>query len=98
MKQSRKPASRKPLPGSAEDGVLFTEEEAAKRLRQPERTLQYWRWQGMGPRYVKQGRRVTYRREALDDWISKQERGTTSEKSSKTRRPIIPTPDGGPSV
>ena len=35
------------------------------------RTLQNMRWKGDGPAFLKQGRRVIYRREDLDAWIQK---------------------------
>lgn len=79
---------------SLDDKILYTPEEAARRLNSHARTLERWRTEGNGPRYVKIGRRVHYRREALDDWIIKQERGNTSEKSSTARRSITPSPDG----
>lgn len=49
--------------------LLYTTPEAAAFLRETDRTLALWRAQRRGPRYVKQGKRVTYRREDLDAWV-----------------------------
>jgi len=39
----------------------LTQAELAERWRISPRTLEQWRWQGRGPRYLKLGRRVLYR-------------------------------------
>jgi hypothetical protein len=79
---------------SPDDLVLMPPEEAAKLLNSFPKTLERWRYEGNGPRYVKVGHRVYYRREAINDWILKQERASTSKESSKARRSIRGTPDG----
>ncbi|HIZ98255.1 MAG TPA: helix-turn-helix domain-containing protein [Candidatus Janibacter merdipullorum] len=48
---------------------LMTVTEASQYLRIPEGTLRYWRHRGEGPRAVKLGRRVVYRRQDLDAWF-----------------------------
>lgn len=35
--------------------------ELAKRWRMSQRTLERWRWQGIGPTYLKLGMRIVYR-------------------------------------
>jgi predicted site-specific integrase-resolvase len=45
--------------------ALLTPREAADVLRVSERTLASWRYQGMGPAYVKVGSAVRYRPDAL---------------------------------
>jgi len=42
-------------------------------------TLNKWRTQGRGPRFVKLGRSVCYRAADLDAWMDDQVRGSTSE-------------------
>lgn len=42
-----------------------------------EPTLRYWRHIGHGPVSFKIGRRVVYRREAVDQWIADQEKATS---------------------
>lgn len=51
---------------------LLTLTEAAVRLRTPIATLRYWRHLGIGPDSFRLGRRVVYRREDLDGWITAQ--------------------------
>lgn len=69
-----------PEPIYAPDGaVLYTTAEAATFLRTTTRVLNRWRGGGKGPRYVKAGKRVTYRREDLDAWILSQVRSHTRE-------------------
>ncbi len=53
---------------------LLTLNEAAALLRTPVATLRYWRHLGMGPDGFRVGRRVLYRREDLDRWVSEQQR------------------------
>jgi hypothetical protein len=58
---------------------LRTQAEAAKALRLSERTLERMRLTGLGPAYVKAGRRVLYRQADLEAWIAAQIRVSTSE-------------------
>ncbi|MBM3952647.1 MAG: helix-turn-helix domain-containing protein [Rhodospirillales bacterium] len=44
--------------------------ELAGRWRLSHRTLERWRWQGRGPRYLKIGGRVVYRAEDIDAYES----------------------------
>jgi len=48
--------------------AFLTEKEAARLLSLSHRTLQAWRRQGVGPRFIKFGRSVRYSREALFLW------------------------------
>ena len=61
----------------APQSPLLNEIEAAEYLRVSARTLQWWRYRGGGPRYVKLGSRVTYRRNQLDEWIGASTRQST---------------------
>ena len=45
-------------------------------------TLNKWRVQGKGPRFVKMGRSVSYREADLDYWLDAQTRSSTSECST----------------
>lgn len=42
-----------------------------------EPTVRYWRHMGQGPVSFKIGRRVVYRREAVEQWIAEQEKATS---------------------
>ncbi len=48
---------------------LMVENEAAHLLAVSQRTLQAWRLRGGGPRFVKAGRAIRYRRRDLIDWM-----------------------------
>lgn len=53
--------------------------EAATLLGLSASTLNKWRVQGCGPRYVKLGRAVLYRVEDLDRWLQEHTRSSTSD-------------------
>ena len=57
------------------DDQLLTITETAELLRTPVATLRWWRPNGIGPTSFKIGRRVTYRRSDLENWIEAQRRG-----------------------
>jgi len=59
--------------------LLRTQREAAEVLRLSERTLERMRLTGLGPAYVKAGRRVLYRQADLETWVAAQLRVSTSE-------------------
>jgi hypothetical protein len=42
----------------------------AKWLDIPPATPKQWRWQGKGPRYVKVGRHIRYRRADVEEWLA----------------------------
>ena len=58
---------------------LLTTPEAANHLRLSHRTLERYWVTGEGPRYLKVGRRVFYRRTALDGWLEGRVRRSTSD-------------------
>lgn len=68
--------------------LVFTPAEAAARLLTKPRTLERWRTNGTGPRYVRIGRRVAYRPCDLDAFVASQVRSHTGEKprNSDARR------------
>lgn len=41
----------------------------------PARTLNDWRHRGLGPAYIRLGKRVRYRFTAIEAWLDAQERG-----------------------
>lgn len=57
----------------AEDELL-TEREAASLLKISSRTLQAWRPAGTGPAFVRVGRSIRYRRNALQEWLDQNSR------------------------
>jgi excisionase family DNA binding protein len=58
---------------------ISTTEEAARFLRLQKQTLEAWRLRGTGPAFLKLGRRVLYRREALERFMAERERRSTSD-------------------
>lgn len=49
---------------------LIDESEAARILRQEPRTLTVWRCTGKGPRFLKIGRRVFYRPQWINEFLT----------------------------
>ena len=50
--------------------ALLTEEQTAQLLSLSIRTLQAWRLREAGPRFVRAGRAIRYRRSDVDQWIA----------------------------
>ena len=59
--------------------TLLTASEAARVLRLSERTLERLRCQGLGPKFVKLGRRVLYQQDDCEAWVDKRTVASTSE-------------------
>jgi excisionase family DNA binding protein len=51
---------------------LITAEELAEELGVPRGTIAQWRWKGQGPRGIKVGKHLRFRREDVDAWIEAQ--------------------------
>jgi excisionase family DNA binding protein len=58
--------------GSTPDAPMLTPAQVAAILAVPEGTLQAWRVNGTGPRWVRVGRHVRYPRAELELWVSEQ--------------------------
>jgi len=54
----------------------LTPEEVDQEYKLPVNTLKHWRWQGIGPAYLKVGRRIKYRRNDVEAWLDAQSRQT----------------------
>jgi excisionase family DNA binding protein len=52
----------------------FTPPQLSEYLQIPEETLRKWRLQGTGPKYVRIGKHVRYRRMQVDRWLEQRER------------------------
>lgn len=57
---------------SVDPAELLDASETAKLLRQKTQTLATWRCEDRGPEYVKIGRSVFYRRNAISAWLAGQ--------------------------
>ena len=62
-------------PRSGDD--LMTLAETAAYLRTPVATLRYWRHLGLGPAGFRLGRRVIYRRDDVDRWLTERQAAET---------------------
>jgi hypothetical protein len=63
--------------------TLLTQREAANVLRLSERTLERSRVTGFGPPFCKLGRRVLYRQDDLERWITSRVVRSTSDRGGR---------------
>jgi integrase len=79
------------------DGLL-SPEELAQNLGLALATLASWRSRGMGPAFVKTGRRIWYPRDRVESWLAKQlhetEQETTYESKTEKRKVALPVQAG----
>jgi hypothetical protein len=78
--------------GNLPDQLLDTEELARCLKNVSPRTVERWRTTGQGPVFVRVGRRVLYRRSAIQDWLNQQSRSHTNDTGGKKRGKV----DAGP--
>ena len=62
--------SQKHGESSWEDDCLLTTQEVAKLLGVTVGTIENWRWNGLGPAYVKFGKAIRYQRQALREYVT----------------------------
>ena len=80
LKQSfPNPNSNQTIPDDPD--CLLTESQAVLLLNLSARTLQTWRLRGGGPKFVKAGRAVRYRKRDLLDWIEQATVENTSQEA-----------------
>ena len=72
------------MPETPLDQLLLIEE-AAEELRLSPNTLRWMRKEGKGPRSMKIGRRIMYRRSAIDEYILAQDKAE-QERWAKLNR------------
>ena len=61
-------------PTTAPAGEFLTTEQLAELLQVPAQTVRAWRHYGTGPKGVRLGRHVRYRRADVDRWVDQNER------------------------
>ena len=83
-KSKAAPEARVDAPDAPITDRLLTEAETAQHLNCTKRCLQAWRLRGGGPEFVKVGRLVRYRPQAIDNFEAANTHTTTSD----------PGPDG----
>lgn len=52
---------------------LMTTEQLASYLQVSPRTIEDWRLHGVGPSYVRVGKRIRYRPAAIEEWLVQEE-------------------------
>lgn len=52
--------------------TMMSQQVVAEMLGVPERTLEQWRYRRVGPAFVKVGRHVRYRVDAVEAWLDSQ--------------------------
>lgn len=67
-------------------GQLLTTAKAAGYLRLSQSTLNKWRCVGGGPRFVKLGRAVRYRKSDLDAYLDERSATSTADRFGRGRR------------
>lgn len=60
---------------------LLTPAELAEQLHSTPATLAGWRYKGMGPQFIKTGRKVLYRATDVDAWLTEKTQQSTGEVS-----------------
>jgi excisionase family DNA binding protein len=60
------------------DDQVWDDERTGEYLTVPVGTLANWRYQGKGPRFVKIGRHVRYRRSDVEAWLEANVRESTA--------------------
>ncbi len=78
MAQTNTTAGASPAPSTNPDRLL-TEMELEAEDGFNHRTLQAWRVRGGGPKYLKIGRSVRYRRKDIEAWLASKIRRSTSD-------------------
>lgn len=58
--------------------VLLDTRQASARLHAPVQTLKFWRYKGIGPAYIRVGRRILYAENDIQAWLESR-RQTTSD-------------------
>jgi hypothetical protein len=75
---------------------LLTQDQTAEPLRLSGRTLERHRVAGTGPRFVRLRRRILYRREHIDEWITLCTRHSTSDAAvGNATAPLSADSSGG---
>ena len=66
-----------------DDLNLLSMDELAALIGANRNTLAQWRFRGTGPRYIKRGRIILYRRSAVEEWLTAGERTSTRSENAR---------------
>lgn len=64
------------------DNELLTPVELGTMLGKSPASLSQWRYMGIGPRFIKAGRVIRYRRSDIDAWLDQQTRQQTGQATA----------------
>lgn len=59
-------------PKASPAALAYTQEQAAALILATPTTMARWRRDGRGPKFIKIGRKVGYRHQDLEDWLTRQ--------------------------
>jgi len=68
--------------GSQDSDDLLTVRQVAQQLKLDPGTLNRWRANGFGPPFCRLGRRIRYRRAALEQWVASRELAFPEDEGS----------------
>jgi hypothetical protein len=74
-------------PGAVNPDPMLNEAQAAEYRGLSPKTLQQERWLGKGPRFIRQGRRIVYRRSDLEQYLA--ECAVESDAKRQARRKAL---------
>jgi predicted DNA-binding transcriptional regulator AlpA len=72
------------MPSDEPDTKLLTQEDLATELGMKPQSLADWRHRGVGPRFVKLGQLVRYRRSDVENWLNSQTRPEPTDERDET--------------
>jgi hypothetical protein len=78
-------ASSRSVPNDERPIRHFNQIDLSRRWKLSERTLERWRWQKIGPSYLKVGGRVVYRLEDVEAFETRQLRQPASAISNQSK-------------
>jgi excisionase family DNA binding protein len=82
MTRNRRPVALSPE-GHAITAALLSTKEAARLLGVHPNTLSKWRIRGTGPRFIKAGNMIRYRKSDIEAWLQNRTYSNTTEYGSR---------------
>jgi predicted DNA-binding transcriptional regulator AlpA len=64
---------------------LLTTDKAAEYIGVTKKTMEWWRFTGAGPDFVKMSRLVRYRKKDIDAWVEARIRKSTSDRGARAQ-------------
>lgn len=73
--------AKKSLTTEVQDSRPFTPDGLAEYIDVSRNTLAQWRYRGQGPKFIKVGKKVIYRRTDVEEWLAENTQQCTAEVS-----------------